>query len=149
MTLNRYVYYWLPVIIWMGVISWLSTDTFSPQNTSQLIVPALRFLLPETPPQTLDMLHTLIRKSAHVGEYFILGVLLFRAFRGSLKASGVLQWAAYAVIAVVLFAAADEIHQSFTVQRTCSAVDVLIDTVGGTFAQAVCILRYRSRKNSE
>ena len=148
MTLNRYVYYWLPVIIWMGVISWLSTDTFSPQNTSLLIVPALRFLLPETTPQTLDMLHTLIRKSAHVGEYFILGVLLFRAFRGSLKGLGVLQWAAYAVIVVVLFAAADEIHQSFTVQRTCSAVDVLIDTVGGTLAQAVIILRYRSRKHS-
>jgi VanZ family protein len=36
--------------------------------------------------QEVGLIHTFIRKSGHVIEYFILGLLLFRAFHGGLIA---------------------------------------------------------------
>ena len=74
--------YWLPVILWMGFIYWMSTDTFSSQNTFSWVEIALRFWVPNISFQEMVSLHTFIRKTAHVTEYFVLGLLLFRTFRG-------------------------------------------------------------------
>ena len=132
--------YWLPVLFWMAFIFLLSTDSFSSENTSSLIKPILRFLLPGISPATLDMIHAGIRKCAHITEYFILGVLLFRAFRGEAKEKRPWQWAGLSLMAVILYAAGDEFHQSFTSTRSASLVDVGLDTVGGTLAQIASII---------
>ena len=79
-------------------------------------------------------------------EYFILGRLLFRAFRGGSAALWNWRWFWGAIIVVVFWAAIDELHQSFVPARTASIVAVGIDITGGIFAQVVIALAYRYRK---
>ncbi|MGD0884592.1 MAG: VanZ family protein [Thermodesulfovibrionales bacterium] len=147
MALNRFTHFWLPVISWMGLIFWMSTETFSAENTSLIIGPVLLFLVPGISSQDQNMIHGLIRKSAHVTEYFVLGLLLFRAFRGGSKESRTLRWSLSSVLVVLLYAASDEFHQSFVPTRTASLIDVGIDTMGGIIAQAVSVLwQHRTRK---
>ncbi len=141
-----FVKYSLPVIFWMGFIFWMSTETFSSQNTFSFVETALRFLLPKMSSRELDLIHTMIRKSGHVMEYFILGLLLFRAFRGGSIGSWNWRWSFFAVIFVVLWAAGDEFHQAFVSTRTASVVDVVIDTAGGVLGQFAIIFWRRYRK---
>jgi VanZ family protein len=61
-----------------------------------------------------------LRKIAHAAEYAVLGALLARA----LGRPGV------AVLAGVLYAVSDEVHQVFVPGRLGSPIDVAIDAVG-------------------
>jgi VanZ family protein len=143
---QNFLKYWLPVILWMGVIFWMSTGTFSSEHTSRFIVPLLNFLFPWLSPQNVDLIHELIRKAVHVAEYFILGLLLFRAFRGDSSQGWRTRWAIYTVIGVILYALSDEFHQSFTAARGASLVDVGIDSAGGILSQIIVMLRHLLRK---
>ena len=132
--------YWVPVFLWVGFTFWMSTGTFSSSNTSRVIEPLLRFLMPHIPDADVILILGLIRKLAHLTEYFVLGLLLFRAFKsdsGELKAW---RWACYSLLAIVLLAAGDEFHQSFVGTRTASIMDVGIDTLGGFLAQCAVLL---------
>lgn len=91
------------------------------------------------------MLHGIIRKCGHVIEYFILGLLLFRALRADSTESRIHRWTFTAFLVVVLYAASDEVHQSLVASRTASFFDVAIDTVGGVLSQGFSILRYTQR----
>jgi len=127
---------WLPAIAWAGVISSLSTDIFSSEHTSRFIIPVLRWLFPHWSNDTLELIHGIIRKSAHVTEYFIFSIFLLRAIRGKNR-EWTLRWAVWAVVIAAGYAALDEFHQSFVPSRTASPWDALIDTVGASAAQAV------------
>jgi VanZ family protein len=146
-TFKNFVKYYLPVIFWMGFIFWLSTETFSSPKTFSFMETALRFFFPEISPREADLIHAMIRKSGHVMEYFILGLLLLRAFRGG--SIGPWNWrrSFFAVILVALCAAGDEFHQSFVSTRTASVLDVVLDIAGGVLAQFAIIfwLRYRKK----
>jgi VanZ family protein len=146
---RNFIKYWTPVILWIGVIFWMSTGTFSSDNTSRIIVPVLDFLFPSISLQTEDLIHGLIRKAGHVTEYFILGLFFFRAFRGKSLQTWRLRWTIYAIIGVVLYALSDEFHQSFVATRTASIIDVGIDSAGGILSQIVMMLwkfgRWKSR----
>lgn len=141
----RLVKYWGPALLWMCFIFWMSTGTFSAQNTSLIIEPLLRFLLPSITPEKVDWVHDIIRKLAHVTEYFILGILLFWAFRFGSKKLLTLRWAFYYLLVVVLYAAGDEFHQPSEATRTASVLDVGMDSCGGILAQAVAIVKLRCR----
>jgi len=138
---QNFLKYWLPVILWMGVIFGASTGTFSSEQTSRFIVPLLHFLFPWLSPQDMDLIHELIRKAGHVTEYFILGLLLFRAFRSGSSQRWRPRWAIYAVIGVIIYAVSDEFHQSFVAARGASLVDVGIDSIGGVLSQIMIMLR--------
>jgi len=131
---HDYVKHWLPAIAWACVISTLSTDTFSSEHTSRFILPALRWVFPHADPETLELLHAVIRKMAHLTEYFILGVLLHRALRGQERGWN-LKWAIWAIVIAAAYASLDEFHQSFVPSRTASPWDALLDTVGASVAQ--------------
>lgn len=139
----RYLQYWLPVALWMGIIFWMSTGTFSSQNTSAILEPIITLLIPDLSHEDLDVIHEAIRKAGHVTEYFIFGVLLFRAFRGSSDKPRPWQWTLYSLLITLGYAAGDEYHQSFVSTRTASLLDVCFDVSGGLLAQAVSILRHR------
>jgi VanZ family protein len=119
----------------------MSTGTFSSEHTSRFIVPLLNFLFPWLSPQDVDMMHELTRKTGHVVEYFILGLLLFHACRGDSSQVWRTRWAIYTVIGVILYAVSDEFHQSFVATRGASLVDVAIDSAGGVFSQIVIMFR--------
>ena len=104
---------WLPVVIWAALIFTISS------------VPSLD--------SGLGAWDTVLRKIAHVGEYAVLGALLYRAVRREPAA----------ILLGSLYAVTDEVHQSFVTGRHGSPVDWLIDTAGVVLG--VLLLSWRSR----
>lgn len=129
--MRRFLKNWLPVLIWLGVIFLGSTDLMSAEHTSRFIVPFLRWLKPDIPPETLASIHFIFRKCAHVSEYAVLALLLLRAaiVMTNLRRSIPILYAS--VLGTCLFVAAtDEFHQMFVVSRGALATDVMIDGAG-------------------
>ncbi len=143
----RWLRQWGPSIVWAGVIFALSTQSFSAQATSRIIIPLLRWLLPQASPETLAWLHFALRKSAHFVEYFIFSFLVLRGIRGERK-GWELRWALATVAIVACYAVLDEVHQAFVPQRTASPLDSLLDTSGAVAAQLFgwAYVRWRSRR---
>jgi len=81
-----------------------------------------------------------------VTEYFISGLLLFRAFRNGSHERREWRWAGFSLLVVAMIAASDEFHQSWVVVRTASIADVAIDIFGGFLAQGLCLFLF-SRKH--
>jgi len=132
---------WLAVVSWALLISTFSTGWFSGEQTGSLLLPILHALLPWAPPEHLDVLHAMIRKSAHVVEYLVLGVLLVRA----LREEG-LVGLPLVLAAIVLgggWAMVDELHQEFVPSRTSSRSDVAVDTSGVCAGVALALARRR------
>jgi VanZ family protein len=135
----RWLARWWPALAWAVVISLFSTGTFTSENTGRIIIPLLHWLFPSFPPETLALMHHIIRKCAHFTEYFILSLLILRGIRAGRHGTR-LAWAAVAILLVAGYAALDEFHQSFVPGRTAAISDVLLDTSGGITAQAVAAL---------
>jgi len=135
----RWLKSWWPAILWAAAISGFSTGAFTSEHTSIIIIPVLRWMLPHASPETLAMLHSLIRKCAHFVEYFILSLLVLRGIRAGRKENH-LRWAVVAVGIVAAYAALDEFHQSFVPGRGAAVADVLLDTAGGVAAQLIAAL---------
>jgi VanZ family protein len=127
---------WWPVLVWAVIISYFSTDTFTSDKTESIFIPILHWLLPKASYPTLLTIHYYIRKSAHFVEYFVFSLLVLRAIRGGRHKTR-LAWALAAIGIVAGYAALDEFHQSFVPGRTAAVSDVLLDTTGGTAAQAI------------
>jgi len=105
--------YWLPVIVWSLIIFFLSS-------------------LPTAPITKVYWREFAIKKSAHVIEYAIFTILMYRA----LKESGVEKKEAgvYSIIMAVLYGISDEFHQSFTPGRDPRIRDIIFDTIGSLLA---------------
>jgi VanZ family protein len=127
----RFVKYWLPLLLWLGVIFFGSTDLMSAEHTSRFIVPFLRWLKPDISPETLASIHFIVRKCAHLGEYAILPLLLLRAaiFTTNLKRSLAILYVSVWV-ACLFVATTDEFHQTFVASRSALATDIMIDSGG-------------------
>jgi VanZ family protein len=136
---------WLPTILWAGVIFTMSTKRFSAANTLNYIYPVLLWLLPSASHATLMLLHELIRKGAHITEYFIFSLLLMHGIRAGRK-EWRLRWALIAIGIAALYASSDEFHQLFVPGRHGSPYDVMIDVTGATLAQVAVYLFARERK---
>ena len=126
--------YWIASAAWVAVISFLSTDGYSSDNTASFILPVLRWLFPHASTDTLHIMHALIRKTAHITEYFILSALLFIAQRGDDRGWKP-RWAILAIVLCAGYASFDEFHQSFVPGRTAWPWDSLIDMTGASMAQ--------------
>ncbi len=135
---------WLEAIAWACLISVLSTDLFSSQHTSRFIIPALHWLFPHAGPEALEWMHTLVRKMAHLTEYFIFSIFLLHGLRGKDR-GWKLRWAIWAVTIAGGYAAFDEFHQVFVPSRHASPWDALLDTTGAGVAQVVMWLWYLAR----
>ncbi len=98
----------MPVILWAGVIFSLSGIPYLKSNFQ------CDFIL---------------RKMAHITEYFILTFLLYRALRNSFNLTGFYLPVFLASLSL-LYAVTDEFHQVFVAGRHGCARDVLIDSIG-------------------
>ena len=120
---------WLPPLVWTAVVLALSSAPFSADNTSGVIGPLLKWLLPWLSPTAVDTIHGLVRKLAHLVEYAILAALWLRAF--ARRAAVRIPVAAWLTLLIgVVVATLDEAHQSTVPSRTGSVRDVLLDTAG-------------------
>jgi VanZ family protein len=109
----------LPPLALMGLIFFLSAQ-------------------PELGPD-LGIVDLLLRKSAHMAEYALLWLLLWRAL-------GYERPALAAAIAIA-YACTDEFHQTFVDSRHGTPVDVLIDAVGIALAN-LAVRRFYSQPRS-
>jgi VanZ family protein len=132
----------------MAVIFIASTDAFSAGHTGHVITPFLLRLFPHLSPQALDFIHLCIRKASHIGEYGILGILLWRAVPERRTNPHGADWsrAGVALLIAALYGATDEFHQSFVPSRGASVHDVLIDVCGAAIALTIVCLASRHRK---
>src|SRR3954469_3828583 len=115
MARSRALTVWLPVLVWAAVIF-----TFSS-------IPSLS--------SGLGTWDTVLRKGAHVTEYAILGLLLFRAVGREVPA----------FLVGVAYAITDEVHQYFVQGRHASPIDVAIDSAG-ILLGIVLLARVESRR---
>jgi VanZ family protein len=137
------VEYWLPIIVWLIAMFVFSTDMMSSSETSRFIVPILRFLFPGLSPAGITFWHGVIRKLAHVTEYFILATFVYRALK--FERPDLVDATMRAIVFVALAALLDEFHQSFVPSRTASIVDVGYDCLGAVWALWV-IAAYEFRR---
>ena len=128
MNVSSFVRYWMPVIAWMTLIFIASTDLMSGQQTSRFIGPFLLWLISDISPEGIAAVQLLVRKAAHVTEYAVLAMLVFRALSGGRSRTALQPWIVLGIAA--LYAALDELHQSFVASRTGSPRDVAIDIFG-------------------
>jgi VanZ family protein len=143
--------YWVPLMVWMVIIFSASADAQSAQRTSRFLEPFLRWLNPDVSAETIEFVRWAIRKMAHLAEYAVLAWLAWRALRKP-RRNDPRPWswkiAGAALGIVVLYAATDEIHQTFVPNRTGALRDVCIDMLGGTLGLLAlwCWHRFRTRR---
>jgi VanZ family protein len=131
----------------MALMVFGSTDLMSAEHTSRFITPFLRWLKPDISPVAIAHVHMVARKTAHLAEYAILTSLLFRALPE--RVHGFWRRAGMAFVPAMIFAVADEYHQSFIPSRTASPIDVLVDCCGAFLGILSCRAIYPARARRE
>ena len=125
MRLKHYLYYWMPVIVYMGLIFY-----FSSLKEPSLIIEKsleLKFIIPSA--------------FKHFIEFIPLGFLFFRAFNNekNLKIKRNALW--LAVVFAGLYGISDEFHQSFVPGRVMDGIDIIADAAGGSVFSIVRYLK--------
>lgn len=124
---------WIIVVGWMCVIFFLSNESAGGSSArSGSIVAVLQAIGLEGSAETLS---TIIRKSAHVITYMVLGGLLTWAFAGYRLVT--MKIILCSIALACLFAISDELHQALIPGRSAEVRDVLIDTVGAIVGAGV------------
>ena len=125
-----------------------STDIGSGRGTSRFIGPVVRWLWPSLSEAQVDLIVFLVRKTAHLAEYALLALLLWRALGKPVKGE-IRPWdwrlAGWAALGAALYACTDEFHQSFVPSRLGSVWDVLLDTTGATAGMLAFRVRHWCR----
>lgn len=108
--MKKFIWYWLPVIVYCSLIFYLSSIAISAED-----LPGPVFDLKD------KLLHTI--------EFFILGVLVFRALV-AYKIKGAHY---FAMMFTILYGSLDELHQFFVVGRVLSFLDLVFNGLGAIF----------------
>jgi len=115
------------LLIWMGVIFYFS----SMQGNTPVQNPPIRFFV--------------IRKGAHIGEYFILMLLSLNYFK-TLFSNNKAQIFIFSGLLSLAYAFSDEFHQLFVYGREGKIRDVGFDLIGITLAGIICWFWMRRKK---
>ncbi len=116
---SRWLYDFGPLLLWLGLIFWLSS----------------RSTLVEIESQTWERV---IYKSAHMGVYAVLAWLWWRALASPRQATWPVLLLALGL--TILYGISDEIHQRLVPGRHGQIADVLFDA-GGALAMVLLIRR--------
>ncbi len=106
--MRKFIFYWLPLILFMSLIFYLSSLPCLPSGPVKIIF---------------------IDKWEHMVEYFILSILIFRLGRRY----NVKKRYLIAISFAGLYGIIDEIHQYFVINRVCSIYDMLANYIGASF----------------
>jgi VanZ family protein len=156
--MKKFLLYWLPVLIWMGMIFYASSQPYEKQDLRPTISSHLDLKIVETLFSSIviqyagdeisinelgaaHFIEFFIRKAAHFFVYFGLGFLIYRAlsiYFLNNRLTFVTSW-----VLTILYAISDEIHQGYTPNRSPHWEDVMIDTVGGLFGIVLAWIIYK------
>lgn len=142
---------WIPAIIWMSVIFYMSAQPAAESNslstgiTNQIIETLGRFISIDVETSTsnilVSQLNHYVRKSAHFIIYFILGILVtFALVKNGFRHKEL----CVSFLFCVLFAISDEVHQLFVPGRGGMLKDVMLDSLGslmGIVFYYLCLLQ--------
>lgn len=112
------------LIIWLifiFVMSHFDADISSSQSGSIVEFIANIFNI-----KYIEILSLIIRKLAHITEYFILGILTINC----LKDYKINYLYVSSILFCIIYACSDEFHQLFISGRSGTIIDVLIDSIG-------------------
>ncbi len=124
---------WWPAFLWAALIFGASTDVLSAQHTGRFIEPLLSWFFPTFSRDTISLLHEVVRKIAHVCEYSIFVLLVFRGVRRG-RGGWNWSWAWMAWGIAAGYSLLDEFHQTFVPSRGASIWDSLLDSVSALSA---------------
>ena len=120
--MNKFLKYWLPVLVWAGFIFYLSS------------IPDLESGLKQD---------FILRKIAHILEYAILTFLFLRAL--AKESLSVKKIAVFSLFFSLFYALSDEYHQTFVFGREGSLKDVGIDSIGVLLMSLVWYIKNKGR----
>jgi VanZ family protein len=128
---------WLPTLCWLVVLACFSTDVFSSEHTARILLKVIQWVYGPISDQHFQLIHFLVRKSAHFFSYGLLSFLAFFAWRVTLPEPRpwLAKWSGLALAITLAAGSSDEIHQRFVASRTSSPWDVLLDMSGAIFFQ--------------
>lgn len=101
----------------------------------------VRFFAPDVSPEVLGFINVVARKLAHVTEFFLLALLLWRALKREAEELWQRTWAGTTLAVGILVAGLDELHQVFEPRRGGELLDVGWDTLGLLLALALLYTR--------
>lgn len=138
---------WVLTVLWAVQIFWFSTAGFGGAESRSSLVHMLAHIGLDIPVPILDLIHAGLRKLAHVLEYAVLSVLLYR----SISEQNRLRWepgaARTSLLISAVYAATDELHQIFVPGRHASLADWGLDTAAAIFVVAMVYIVSRSSEN--
>ncbi len=134
------IFSWLAVLITMCVIARFSLqDSSDSSATSEGILKLIPFY-DKLPEQWLGIIHTLIRKAAHLTIYMLLGFTAFNAFNLSIRIKSL--WIGLISVGLASnYAIIDEfVFQAISPGRAPMLLDVCIDTIGAIIGSLLMLL---------
>ena len=144
MTAPRTRLRFLPAILWLAVIFFLSSQTG--EQTAAISLAIARWLARLFPGVSLTSLHLALRKAAHIGVYFVEGALLFPALYGQKGRAG--RALALTVALCALIAVVDEAHKLSIPGRHCSWPEAALNFLGALpgVALALAIVKRKEKR---
>ena len=139
------------IFIWVAIILWcILIFSFSAENSdlssgtsgrvcktlAQTFIADFSDFSAQKQQQIVENMQFYVRKAAHFSIYAVLGFLLALAFRRLKSARCFL----LSLALTAAYAISDEIHQLFVGGRSGRALDVLIDSAGGSLGAAVALI---------
>jgi len=106
---KRFLLFWLPVLVWAGLIFWLSSLRVTPEPEAVRGFPGWS-------------------QEAHFTLYLVLGALLCRAI-STLQTTSRIRML-LPMVAGALYAISDEVHQHFVPGRQADIMDLIVDCAG-------------------
>lgn len=142
------IVFWIPTLLWLGVLALFSTDTFSAEHTGKILLKLLHLVYGNISVLGFERLHFLVRKSAHFFSYGLLSAFAFFSWRATLPElrQWSARWSGLALLLTLAAGSSDEFHQTFVASRTPSVHDVMIDMAGAVFFQLVIAFAIHRRQ---
>lgn len=133
---------WMLLVIWMIFIFIMSSFNGNiSSNQSGSIADLIYNLFNISDTEKVSLI---VRKCAHVSEFFILGILVINLIsKYNVKYSYLISF-----IVCVLYASSDEFHQLFVPGRSGQVTDIFIDMIGTIFSLLAMYLFNKFRKKS-
>ena len=144
---RRLIIRWIALLFWMGLIFYMSNqpgDVSSKQ--SGLVLKLFQFIGIDLNNELSELATFIVRKTAHLTEYFILYFLSINVMKCYLNIKNTIF---YSFIFSFFYACTDEIHQYFIPGRAMAFRDVLIDSAGALLAMIIVSIKIKINKKKE